>query len=57
MAGEAAIRRVRSDVILRRFLAGWTFDDLWYRMGCRTDDIERAIRNALNRKRSKAGKR
>ena len=49
-------RRIRSNVIIRRFLAGMSFNDLrWeYRdRGLTLTDIERAIRNALNRKRSK----
>lgn len=45
-------RRPRSDVILRRFLAGWSFDRIEFHLGCELDDIERAIRNALNRKRN-----
>lgn len=46
-------RRVRSDVILRRFLAGESVFDVALDLGATRARIERAIRNALNRNRSK----
>lgn len=46
-------RRVRSDVIIRRFLDGWTFAELIERLGTDLQTIERAIRNALNRKKAR----
>lgn len=50
------IRRPRRDVILRRFLAGESVGDIVWRYRQSTiqcTDVEQAIRDALNRKRSK----
>lgn len=42
-------RRVRYDVIARRFLAGWSIEECCERLGCTEDDVEQAIRRAMNR--------
>ncbi len=46
-------RRPRRDVILRRFMAGWSiFHIVWHyrRSGLLRVDVEQAIREAMNRK-------
>lgn len=51
--------RPRRDVILRRFLAGESTTDIafhYWKSGIVRSDVEQAIRDALNRKRSKAMK-
>jgi uncharacterized protein (DUF433 family) len=42
-------RRPRRDVIVRRFLAGWSFNDLVYQLGCNLRDVEAAIRWAFEK--------
>lgn len=44
-------RRVRSDTIIHRFLAGWSIGEIAFRLNVDYAQIEGAIRNALNRKR------
>ena len=42
-------RRVRYDVIVRRFLAGWSIGEISLRLNVSHADIEQAIRRAMER--------